>query len=182
MDWKRWRNLCYRNSRDERVIRSISTFNSYFDGIRNRTLNYINTIPLDKIDWLPRAGELTCGDIVRHLAAGEKMFCGVVAERRWQYIGHDKNLAATRDELITYLEKIHSAAMSALRAVDDSQLNQPRPALKGGSVKAWRWLMAMVEHEVHHRSQLSSYLSMMGITPPHIYGLGIEDIVALTTT
>jgi len=164
------------------MIQTISTFVSYFDGIRSRTLNYINTLPTDKIDWSPREGELTCGDIVRHLAAGEKMFCGVVAEGRWVYIGHEKNLAATHEELIAYLKTIHADSMSALRAVDDSQLTQLRPALKGGSVKAWRWLMAMVEHEVHHRSQLSSYLSLMGITPPHIYGLGIEDIVALTTT
>ncbi|MBI5032490.1 MAG: DinB family protein [Chloroflexi bacterium] len=164
------------------MIQTISSFINYFDGIRNRTLNYINTIPADKIDWSPRQGELTCGDIIRHLAAGEKMFCGVVADGRWQYAGHDKNLAASRAELIAYLEATHTAAMNQLRAVDDSQLNQPRPALKGGSVKAWRWLMAMVEHEVHHRSQLASYLSLMGITPPHIYGLGIEDIVALTTT
>ncbi len=164
------------------MIQTIPAFINYFDGIRNRTLNYINTLPVDKIDWLPRAGELTCGDIIRHMASGEKMFCGVVANGRWEYGGHDKNLAATRDELLAYLAKIHGESMNLLRAVDDAQLNQPRPALKGGSVKAWRWLMAMVEHEIHHRSQLSSYLSMMGIQPPHIYGLGIEDIVALTTT
>lgn len=164
------------------MLQTIPAFINYFDGIRNRTLNYINTIPADKIDWSPRDGELTCGDIIRHLAAGEKMFCGVVANGKWEYAGHDKNLAATRDGLIAYLGKIHDESINVLRTVDDLQLNQPRPALKGGSVKAWRWLMAMVEHEVHHRSQLASYLSLMGITPPHIYGLGIEDIVALTTT
>jgi len=164
------------------MIQTISAFVNYYDGIRQRTLNYINTVPADQIDWSPRAGELTCGDIVRHLAAGEKMFCGVVVNGHWEYAGHAKNLAATRDELIAYLGKIHGDAMSALRAIDDSQLGEPRPALKGGSVKAWRWLMAMVEHEVHHRSQLASHLSAMGVTPPHIYGLGIEDIVALTTT
>jgi uncharacterized damage-inducible protein DinB len=40
----------------------------------------------------------------------------------------------------------------------------------------------MVEHEVHHRSQLAAYLTQMGVEPPQIYGLTIEDIVALTTT
>jgi uncharacterized damage-inducible protein DinB len=41
--------------------------------------------------------------------------------------------------------------------------------------------MAMVEHEIHHRSQIAMYLSLMGVPPPHIYGLGVEDVIALAT-
>ena len=37
--------------------------------------------------------------------------------------------------------------------------------------------MAMVEHEIHHRSQLASYLSMVGEAPPQLYGLGVEDVI-----
>ncbi len=42
--------------------------------------------------------------------------------------------------------------------------------------------MALVEHEVHHHSQLSAYLALMGVPPPQIYGLTIEEIVALAST
>jgi len=45
-------------------------------------------------------------------------------------------------------------------------------------VKAWRFLMAMVEHEVHHRSQLDCYLSLAGVEPPQIYGWRMEDVMA----
>ncbi len=54
--------------------------------------------------------------------------------------------------------------------------------LEGPPVKAWRILLAMAEHEVHHRSQLAVYLALMGVEPPQIYGLKIEDIIELTTT
>jgi uncharacterized damage-inducible protein DinB len=40
--------------------------------------------------------------------------------------------------------------------------------------------MAMVEHEVHHRSQLASYLTMMGVEAPDVFGLGVEDVERLT--
>lgn len=163
------------------MIQSVNAFVDYFEGIRRRTLNYIHAIPADRVDWSPRIGELTCGDLARHLAAGEIMFAGVVAEGRWTYVGHDRSLAGGLDEILTYLQSSHTEAIKMLRRVDDSILTDPRPALKGPPVKTWRWLLAMVEHEVHHRSQLATYLSLMGIEPPQIYGLGIEDIVALTT-
>jgi hypothetical protein len=39
--------------------------------------------------------------------------------------------------------------------------------------------MAMCEHEVHHRSQLASYLTLMGVDAPDIFGLGVEDVARL---
>jgi uncharacterized damage-inducible protein DinB len=47
-------------------------------------------------------------------------------------------------------------------------------------VRAWRLLLAMTEHEVHHRSQLASYLTWMGRKAPDIFGLGVEDVERLT--
>jgi uncharacterized damage-inducible protein DinB len=38
--------------------------------------------------------------------------------------------------------------------------------------------MAMVEHEVHHRSQLDCYLAQAGVEPPQIYGWRMEDVMA----
>lgn len=81
---------------------------------------------------------------------------------------------------MVHLEVSHSEAMTTLRTLNDTELYQPRPTLNGPPVKAWRLLMAMVEHEVHHRSQLAVYLALLGIEPPQIYGLGIEEVVALS--
>ena len=118
---------------------------------------------------------------MRHVAATEKMFVNAAVKGRWEYVGHDRGLASTLDEAIIHLEACHSEAMITLRTLSDAGLYQSRPTLNGPPVKAWRLLMAMVEHEVHHRSQLAVYLALMGVEPPQIYGLGIEDVVALST-
>jgi len=34
----------------------------------------------------------------------------------------------------------------------------------------------MVEHEVHHRSQIYVYLGMLGVKTPPIYGLTSEEV------
>jgi uncharacterized damage-inducible protein DinB len=99
----------------------------------------------------------------------------------WKYAGHGGD-QKTLDELLAHLDQTHRDPMDALRTLPDSELDQRRPALEGNAqVSAWRWLMAMCEHEIHHRSQLAMYLFLLGITPPHIYGLGMEDLIAKAT-
>lgn len=163
------------------MIHSTQDFMAYFASVRKRTLNYARVVPADRLNWSPQAGEFTCADILRHIASSEKMFIGVVTQSKWKYDGHGGDQTSL-DELIALLDQTHAEAMNALRSLPDSELDQPRPALEGNTqVKAWRWLMAMTEHEIHHRSQLAMYLLLMGITPPHIYGLGVEDLMARAT-
>ncbi|HEX5692377.1 MAG TPA: DinB family protein, partial [Roseiflexaceae bacterium] len=147
------------------MIQSIDSFIGYFEGIRRRTLNYIRVLPPDRLSWSPRAGEFNCGELVQHLAAAERMFVGAVVDGRWHYAGHTYHPQHDYATLVANLESSHTAAMANLRRLPDEQLTAPRPTLDGPSTKAWRLLMALVEHEIHHRSQLALYLALMGVEP-----------------
>ncbi len=159
------------------MIQSVSAFIDYFGSIRRRTLNYARVIPA--LDWQPKAGEYTCGDILRHLAAAETMYVGVVLAGKWLYPGHERQPEDTLEILLARMDSGHADAMNRLSALPDSELYQPRPSLLPDAppVKVWRWLMAMTEHEIHHRSQLASYLTLMGVEPPQIYGVGVEELI-----
>jgi uncharacterized damage-inducible protein DinB len=163
------------------MICNPTEFASYFAAVRRRTLMYLRAVPPDQLDWAPQPGEFTCGDLIRHLTAAEAMFVGVVAEGHWRYVGHAASPGDTLETLVARLEASHAQALQTLRALPEGVLQEPRPSLEGPPVPAWRWLMALVEHEIHHRSQLASYLSLLGITPPHIFGLGVEDVIARAT-
>lgn len=163
------------------MITSTAAFADYFASVRRRTLTYVQALPSDQLDWTPREGEFSCGDILRHLVAAEAMFVGVVATGRWHYQGHDAQAEDTLAGLIARLEHGHTRALATLRALSDAALQEQRPSLDGPSLRAWRWLLALVEHEIHHRSQLAMYLTLLGITPPHIFGLGVEDVIARAT-
>jgi uncharacterized damage-inducible protein DinB len=166
------------------MIRSTVDFIKYFESIRRRTLNYIRVVPADQLDWSPKEGEFTCADIIRHFAASERMFVGVVVNGRWNYEGHASNQQQSLDKLVALLESVHVEAMNMLEQLSNDGLNTPRfgPKGEGHPLKAWRWLMAMTEHEIHHRSQLAVYLSLMDVQPPHIFGLGVEDLMAISVT
>jgi uncharacterized damage-inducible protein DinB len=166
------------------MITTVAGFTEYFEGVRRRTRTFFEAIPADRIDWAPQAGEYTCGDIVRHVAATEAMFTDAAADGRWHYAGHARELAPTLEAALARLELAHVVALTRLQRLPDGALLQTRPALAPGgrSVRAWRLLMAMVEHEVHHRSQLASYLTSMGLEAPDIFGLGVEDVERLTAS
>jgi uncharacterized damage-inducible protein DinB len=164
------------------MLQSVESYSNYLESIRRRTLNYVRAVPADKMEWSPKAGEFTCGEIIRHIGATEKMYVNVFANGVWHYDEHDHEQAGSLDEVIADLELIHVEALKTLRAVSDSELLQPRPTVEGGPIKAWRLLMMLVEHEVHHRSQLAVYLALMGVQPPQIYGMKLEDVIARLTS
>ena len=163
------------------MITSPGAFADYFDGVRRRTVGFIRALPADRADWAPKAGEYTCGDIVRHVAATERMFTGAVCDGRWTYPGHERAKAPTLPAALADLDAVHAECGARLRGLDDGALQMTRPPLEPGAapVRAWRLLLAMVEHEVHHRSQLASYLTWMGLEAPDIFGLGVEDVERL---
>ena len=164
------------------MIASLREFAEYFDGVRRRTVGFFRMIPAARIDWAPKDGEYTCGDIVRHVAASESMFTGVVTDGVWRYDGHARAMGATLPDALALLAARHAAGSQALARTADAALTELRPALEPGGrpIRGWRVLMAMCEHEVHHRSQLASYLTLMGVDAPDIFGLGVEDVARLT--
>jgi uncharacterized damage-inducible protein DinB len=166
------------------MIQTTTDFIKYFEGVRRRTMNYIRVVPADRLAWSPKEGEFTCADIVRHILAAEKMFVRVVTEGRWNYESHEADSEQSLVDLIALLESTHTETMKKLEQFPDQNLNEPRfgPKKEGHPLKAWRWLMAMTEHEIHHRSQLAVYLSLMDVQPPHIFGLGVEDLIALSVS
>ena len=163
------------------MLQDMQSFLNYFSSIRRRTVTYIRTLPPERIDWAPQEGEFTCGDLIRHMAASEKMFAGGIATGQWRYPGHQRQAGESLETLLTELESSHTEAVEMLNLLQGADLSELRPSLKGVPVKTWRLLMAMIEHEVHHRSQLAVYLSLMGIQPPQIYGLSLEEVISILT-
>lgn len=158
------------------MLTSMSNFARYFENVRERTLRFIAPIPPDQIDFARHAGKFTLGDLIRHVASTERMFVEAALDGRWVYPGHSRDLGATKDEAVAYLMAAHEAAMARLAATPDAVLNEKRPTLDGYSVSAWRILMLLVEHEVHHRSQISQYLVDLGVEPPQIFGKFMEEL------
>lgn len=160
------------------MITSAAEFVKYFRGLRKRTAQVLAAVPPDKADWAPAPGEFTPLVIVRHLASVTETYVGIITEDRWDYSGHGPEVAHTWPEALAHLDRVTESGLARLEALPAEVLQQKRHTLEGQPISAWRFLMLMVEHEVHHRSQLATYLTLMGIEPPQMAGVKIEEIAA----
>jgi uncharacterized damage-inducible protein DinB len=159
------------------VIRSVADFIRYFEGVRRRTWTVVDRLTHALAAWRPRPDEFNGGAIVRHLAGAERFFVTRVVDDRWTddlEPGPELDLPATR----ALLERAHGEEMVRLATVPDVRLEATITDLEGHPTRVWRFLMAMVEHEVHHRSQLDCWLAAAGAEPPQLYGYRMEDVVA----
>lgn len=147
----------------------------WFERIYSRTLEVAQAIPADKIDWKPSETEFSCGDIVRHIASAELMNVSRIETKKLVYKGHGEEYGRSKAEVVAYLENCHAQALEVLNELGESFLTELVPTNQG-QIEGWRVIAGLVEHEIHHRSQLCAYLSTLGIAAPPLFGIYVEDL------
>lgn len=164
-------------------IRSVRQFLDYWDNVRGRTRRVVACIPPERLEWSHRAGTFTLGDLVRHLAAIERfMYAETVAGRPSRYTGCGPELAAGYEAVVAYLDRLDLEAKSIFAALSDADLERKCHTPAGVAITTWKWLRAMVEHEVHHRGQIYLMLSMLGVSTPPLFGLTSEEVRARSSS
>ena len=158
------------------MIQSSAAFAEYWQRIHNRTRDVVAAIPPDRLDWRPAEGELSCADIVRHIASARRMNIVSATLGEGLYPGHDERFGATLPELLHYIDASHAEVSNRLAGMRDDDLAEPRMSNQSGPYPAWNILMAMIEHEVHHRGQLAMYLTLLGVEAPALFGLHVEEL------
>lgn len=154
-----------------------SEFVSYYGNLRKRTMNVVNLIPPDKIDWTYAEGKFTFGDLLRHLASIERyMYAENAQLKPSRYPGHGKELADGYDAVLAYFNRAHDEAMQIFASLSDEDIQKECETPAGAKLRVWKWLRTLAEHEIHHRGQLYVYLGMIGIAGPPLYGLTSEAV------
>ena len=160
-------------------IHAIEPFLAYAASVRRRTLTVADCIPAEAIEWTYRDGKFTFGDILRHLGALERyMFAENALGRPSSYPGHGEELASGYDDVRAYLDRTRAETIELLATLTPDDLRRKCRTPAGAEITVWKWLRAMIEHEVHHRGQLFLYLALLGESAPPLYGLTEEEVAA----
>ncbi len=160
-------------------IESVESFLEYFEKIRERTLRVVRCIPPEKLEWTYQPGKFTLGDLVRHLAAIERyMYAENAQFQPSRYAGHGRELADGYENVLAFLNRAHEESVEIFRKLSREDLKKKYLTPEGTPITLWKWLRAMVEHEVHHRGQIYLYLAMLGVPTPPLHGLTSEQVRA----
>lgn len=151
----------------------------YFGKVHARTLRVARTIPADQVEWRPREGAFSAGDLVRHIAVTNRYtFAENIQGRPSQYTTHGVELADGLDEVLRFAERLHAETAAILASLSEEQWNSKVQTADGAPITRWKLLRLMLEHEAHHRGELYVYLGLLGVTTPPLYGLTSEELRA----
>jgi uncharacterized damage-inducible protein DinB len=157
---------------------TIEGFLRYYDNIRGRTSRVIACIPREHFEWRPGDSAFSFADLIRHLGAIERyMFAENAQGLPSRYPGHGADLASGYDVILAFFGRTHDESMAIFRSLDEAQWNRTCTTPGGAPLAVWKWLRAMVEHEVHHRGQIYLMLNILRVPTPPLYGLTSEEVL-----
>lgn len=162
------------------TYQNAESFLKYHSSIRRRTKRVISHIPPEKIEWRPKEGRYSFGDQIRHIAATERfMFIETVQKKPSLYKGCGPALASGFERVITFMDELHQESLDIISKLSPTAFQSTCLTPANTELAVWKWLRAMIEHEIHHRSQIYVYLGLLDIKVPQLYGLSAEELERL---
>ena len=139
------------------------------------TRRLLEIVPEDKLTWRPHPKAMSLGQLALHIAGTQ----GGVAEGALNdtaerpLFNHPE--AHTRDEILKIFEDGLKKAKEIVSATSDERAMEEWKIVDGEKVllalpRAAFWRTVMLNHVYHHRGQLSTYLRILDIPLPSVYG------------
>lgn len=161
------------------MIRSIEAFFSYFDAVHRRAMRDVAALPAEADGWAPAAGDGEAGwsinTLVGHMAGSRLYFASAYLGRGW--ISPPAPDVSHRDRWLAALDDSARELHALLDGTPDAWLDRKITMIDTeGALSGWRVLMMMVEHDIHHRSQIDTYAGINRWPVPDIYGRSAESV------
>ncbi len=164
------------------MFTSISAFLKYFDAVNRRALRDIGALPPEADGWTPATGEgeqaWSINQLVGHMAGSRLYFISAYRGEGW--ISPSAPDVSSRDRWLPAIEESAEALHRQLDETPDAWLERKVQMIDtDGALSGWRLLMMMLEHDIHHRSQIDTYAGLNGWPVPDIYARSAETIGGL---
>ena len=165
------------------MITDIASYLRFFDSLRRRTERDVTALPPEAAAWRPPAasGEegWSIGDIVGHIGSSRLYFARAYRGEGWISSPPEVDRADQR----TWLPWLRSSAGRFVAMLQDTPNEWLARRIEmidsPGTLSGWRMLLMMLEHEVHHRSQVDTYAGLQGWPVPDIFERSAETIASL---
>lgn len=143
--------------------------------IRRRTRQVAGMIRPEQFSWRPEKEALSVGEMLRHMWMSEQGVRRVALDGNFAYYetripqGLRAVLGAptTLPQEIESLEQVHAETLAAVATAPEEvfEVERNHEGL-GYRRKVYVILMGILEHEIHHRAQLMTYLRILGTPVP----------------
>ncbi len=165
------------------MFRDIDTFLRYFESVNKRAMRDIAALPPAADGWKPASGEgekaWGINTLVGHMCGSRLYFASAYSGTGW--VSPEPPDVSSRGKWVPALQASLDTFKAKLTGTPNEWLDRRVEMIDspGASLPGWRVLLMMMEHDIHHRSQIDTYAGLNGWDPPQIYNRSAETIGTL---
>lgn len=143
------------------------------------TRRVIEAIPCENSDYRPDPACKTAIELAWHIVAAEKRFSTGVISGAFDFtpMPRPENVRTGAD-IAALSDANFAESIQGLETLSDDQLTKMMDFRGAFQLPAILFLQVMMNHSIHHRGQLSTYLRPMGGKVPSIYGESYDAVQA----
>lgn len=161
------------------MFKDIGTFLRYFDSVNRRAIRDVQALPDQANGWKPATGEgekaWSINTLVGHMCGSRLYFASAYRGEGW--VTPEPPDVSLRELWVPALEASATEFRQQIVVTPDDWLERKVQMIDGqGELSGWRLLLMMMEHDIHHRSQIDTYAGINGWDVPDIYNRSAEHI------
>ena len=151
-----------------------------FDQEMGNTRKVLERVPYDKLSWKPHPKSYSLGQLALHIASVPGNVATAAAQDTMEAPNFTQPQPKSRQEILDTFSKSLADARDTLKKMDDAHLMSMWSLTKNGkvlmSVPRIGFIRSiLMNHNYHHRGQLSVYLRMLDVPVPSIYGPSADE-------
>ncbi|WP_339253714.1 DinB family protein [Sporosarcina sp. FSL W8-0480] len=150
------------------MYRKVEDFVEDWNASANGTLNVIKAITNDKLDQAIVEGHSTLGWLAWHLV-GSAGFFGGLSGLKVEVPAHTETVPTDVTAIVAAYEKMMESMEKAIANLTDDSLTENVPAF-GTEIPRGKLLRTFIDHQTHHRGQMTVLLRQANLTVPGVMG------------
>lgn len=165
------------------MFSDLDSFLRYFRSVNRRAVRDVTALPPAADGWTPSGGEgenaWSINKLIGHMCGSRLYFASAYRLEGW--ISPEPPDVSRAQLWAPALDASFERFCELVGEVGSDGLSRQVPMIDtpDGSLTGWRVLMMMLEHDIHHRSQIDTYAGLNGWEPPDIYFRSAETIESL---
>lgn len=153
----------------------------------NVTRRFLERVPFDKAEFKLHEKSEQLGHLAIHVAEIIAWWKECIDNDELNFLGFKQKEIKSTEELLSYFDALLTDAKKALSEVKDDELEKNWSMTHGEDIlftlpKKQVLRIFCMNHLVHHRSQLGTYLRQLDVPVPAAYGPSAddEDVILIT--
>ncbi len=141
----------------------------WFEEVKPPIMKALDKVPEDKLDWMPAKDMISLGNIFMHIAEASDWWITTIIDGK-ESTDYTPCPSFPRDKIKTLLDEHWDRLENYFARCPEMTRKEIPHQWRGEThIITGRWIMMhLLEHDIHHRSQINHYLRIMGIEPPKI--------------